>query len=210
MGVLLKRPVKPAFLLRNVLAIAVIVVTSGLMIRKILKPFWIFLALLFLLEAWLWDLLVPPIRALIERIGWQHIKERLGVWLTALPRWLIVCIFVLPDSILLPVKIGGLWLAAQGHVILGTSIFVVAKTLSLGVTVLLFELCRERLLELVWFRWIYEKIETARQWAYVQIEPFLQQIHGVMAKLRASLAPTRSRLLRIMERIREQVRRKRA
>ena len=64
------------------------------MLRKLLKPVWFLLALLFLLEAWLWDLLVPPIRALIERIGWHAIKERLGLWLTSLPRWLIVFIFI--------------------------------------------------------------------------------------------------------------------
>ena len=183
--------------------------TTDAMIRKILKPVWIFLAFLFLLEAWLWDLLVPPIRALIERIGWLHFKERLGLWLTALPRWLIVCIFVLPDTILLPVKLGGLWLAAQGHVVTGTSIFVVAKTLSLGITVLLFELCRERLLELAWFRWIYEKIEAARLWARLQIEPFLQHIHVWMAPVRAAFAPARSRVLRIMEKLRAQMWRKR-
>ena len=102
------------------------------MIRKFLKPVWIFLALLFLLEAWLWDLLVPPIRALIERIGWLRIKRRLGDWLTTLPRWLIVCVFILPDTILLPVKLGALWLVAQGHVIVGTGLFVAAKTLSQG------------------------------------------------------------------------------
>jgi small-conductance mechanosensitive channel len=47
------------------LAIVVGHATTQRMIRKVLKPVWIFLALLFLLEAWLWDLLVPPIRALI-------------------------------------------------------------------------------------------------------------------------------------------------
>lgn len=179
------------------------------MIRKILKPVWIFLALLFLLEAWLWDLLVPPIRSLIERIGWLRIKQRLGDWLTTLPRWLIVCIFILPDTILLPVKLGGLWLAAQGHVVIGTSIFVAAKTLSLGITVLLFELCRERLLELAWFCWIYDKIEAARQWAHRQIEPFVAVIRFRVDAIRAWVAPTRSRLLRMIERIRERMRQKR-
>jgi hypothetical protein len=179
------------------------------MIRKVLKPVWIFLALLFLLEAWLWDLLVPPIRALIERIGWLRIKRRLGDWLTTLPRWLIVCIFILPDTVLLPVKLGGLWLVAQGHVIIGTGLFVVAKTLSLGITVLLFELCRERLLELAWFRWIYETIEAGRQWAHRQIAPFLELVRFRMAAIRAWVAPTRSRLFRIIERIRERMRQKR-
>jgi hypothetical protein len=82
-------------------------------------------------------------------------------------------------------------------------LFVMAKTLSLGVTVLLFELCRERLLELAWFRWIYEKIEAIRVWARLQIDPFV-------AVIRAMIAPTRSRILRIMERIRERMWRKRS
>ena len=179
------------------------------MLRKLLKPVWFLLALLFLLEAWLWDLFVPPIRALIERIGWQHIKERLGLWLVSLPHWLIVLIFVLPDTILFPVKLGGLWLVAQGHVVIGTGIFVAAKTLSLGITVLLFELCRARLLELLWFRWIYEKIEAARLWAQMQTEPIKRELRDLIQNLRSRLAPTRSHILRMMERLRDKMRRKR-
>ena len=176
--------------------------------RKISKPFWFLLALLFLLEAWLWDLLVPPIRALIEKIGWQAIKEKLGLWLVSLPHWMIVCIFILPDTILLPVKLGGLWLAVQGHVILGTGIFIVAKTVSLGTTVLLFELCRDRLLELDWFRWVYEKIEAARAWARAQTEPIKHELAVMMQNLRTRLAPTRSHIIKMMERLREKMRRK--
>jgi hypothetical protein len=195
----MKRPERPAFFV----AIFTVLSPSVRMLRKLLKPFWVFLALLFLLEAWLWDLLVPPIRRLIEWIGWSRIKYQLSLWLTDLPRWLIVCVFVLPDTVLLPVKLAGLWLVTQGHVIIGMGLFVMAKTLSLGVTVLLFELCRERLLELAWFRWIYEKIEAIRVWARLQIDPFV-------AVIRAMIAPTRSRILRIMERIRERMWRKRS
>ena len=36
------------------------------MVRKILKPLWVLLALLFLLEAWLWDLIAPPVSRLRE------------------------------------------------------------------------------------------------------------------------------------------------
>jgi hypothetical protein len=192
------------------LAKAAFLVTTESMLRKIFKPVWFLLALLFLLEAWLWDLFVPPIRALIERIGWQHIKERLGLWLVSLPHWLIVLIFVLPDTILFPVKLGGLWLVAQGHVVIGTGIFVAAKTLSLGITVLLFELCRARLLELLWFRWIYEKIEAARLWAQTQTEPIKRELRDLIQNLRSRLAPTRSHILRMMERLRDKMRRKRS
>jgi hypothetical protein len=94
-------------------------------------------------------------------------------------------------------------------VLVGTGLFVAAKTLSLGITVLLFELCRERLLELAWFRWIYETIEAGRQWAHRQIAPFLELVRFRMAAIRAWVAPTRSRLFRIIERIRERVRQKR-
>ena len=179
------------------------------MLRKLFKPIWICLALLFLLEAWLWDLFVPPIRTLIERIGWLSLKQRLALWLASLPRWLILFIFVLPDTVLLPVKIGGLWLAVQGHVIVGTTVFVIAKTCSLGATVLLFELCRDRLLELGWFRWLYDKIEAMRFWAHQQTEPIKAQIKETMDRLKRQLAPTKSHVLRLAERLREHMQRKR-
>ena len=46
--------------------------------RVVLKPLWFLLALLFLLEAWLWDHLVPAIRWIVDSVPWRTLKGRLA------------------------------------------------------------------------------------------------------------------------------------
>ena len=42
--------------------------------RRWLRPFWVILALLFLLEAWLWDHLQPAVARVVNLVGGGKIK----------------------------------------------------------------------------------------------------------------------------------------
>ena len=53
------------------------------MLRKFLKPLWILLALLFLLEAWLWDLIAPWVARLVGLIPWQRFRAWLETRIAA-------------------------------------------------------------------------------------------------------------------------------
>ena len=44
--------------------------------RRLLKPLWILLALVFLFEAWLWEHLRPLVAWVVERIAWDRLKAR--------------------------------------------------------------------------------------------------------------------------------------
>ena len=50
-------------------------------------------------------------------------------------------------------------------------------------TLVLFEVCHEKLMELSWFRYAYRLVTDARAWAKVQVQPMLDEI----ARLRREL-----------------------
>lgn len=179
------------------------------MFRKLLKPLWVLLALLFLLEAWLWDLIAPPVARMVALIPWQRFKAWLTARIEALPAPWVLVLFVLPDAVLFPVKLGALWVAAQGqfagHGLIGMAVFVIAKISGLAVTVFLFEVCRPKLMELAWFCRAYGWVQQARVWAGLQVAPIREEIRLILARLRLFLSPTRASVMRLVERIRSKM-----
>lgn len=46
--------------------------------RRLLRPFLILLALVFLFEAWLWDHLAPIVRSVVARIPWAAFRAQVA------------------------------------------------------------------------------------------------------------------------------------
>ena len=55
--------------------------------RRWLRPLWVILALLFLLEAWLWDHLQPLVARVVNFVPWDTFKSRLARLIESLPPW---------------------------------------------------------------------------------------------------------------------------
>ncbi len=179
------------------------------MVRKILKPLWVLLALLFLLEAWLWDLIAPPVSRLVALIPWQRFKAWLTAGIGAMPAAWVLALFVLPDAVLFPIKLGALWVVAQGqfagHAVIGMGVFVITKISGLAVTVFLFDVCRPKLMELAWFCKVYDWVLQARVWAGLQVAPIREEIRMVLGRIKLFLSPTRATVIRLIERIRSKM-----
>ena len=105
------------------------------------------LALLILFEEWGWE---PLQRALARLAQWQPL-QRLEAWITTLRPGAALALFALPALALLPVKIGALWLIANGQRWLGLLIIVLAKVLGTALVARLFTLTRPALLRMPWF-----------------------------------------------------------
>ena len=78
----------------------------------------------------------------------------------------------------------GSWLGAL--VVLG-----LAKVVSLGVTAFIFDITRPKLLQLSWFRWVYEHMLMWLAKAHALIDP-------IKARMRAAIAPLRRRARRLI------------
>ena len=107
------------------------------------------LALLILFEEWGW----VPLQQLLARIGrWPGLRWIEG-WVRSLPPWGAVCVFLLPTSLLLPVKLLALWAVGRGHVAWGIGVIVLAKLVGTAVVARLFTLTQPALMQLRWFAW---------------------------------------------------------
>src|SRR3977135_3243443 len=85
------------------------------MMRRLLRPLLILLALIFLLEAWLWSHLAPIVGWIVARIPLREVKARIAAWIERLPPVATLGVFVVPVLLLLPFKFLGLWMLAHGH-----------------------------------------------------------------------------------------------
>lgn len=146
------------------------------MMRRLLRPLWILLALLFLLEAWLWDHLAPGVRWLVERIAWRQLRERIAALIERLPPYPTLLVFLIPVVLLLPIKFVGLWMLARGYWLGAMATLAAAKVVSMGVTAFIFDLTRPKLLQLPWFSRLYERVLTWLAWAHALIDPVKAEV----------------------------------
>lgn len=113
---------------------------------------WV-LALVILFEEWGWE----PLQRLLARIGrWPGLRwiERA---VRRLPPYAALALFALPTLMLLPVKLGALWLIGQGHVVPGALVIVTAKVAGTAIVARLFTLTQPALIRLRWFAHLHER-----------------------------------------------------
>jgi hypothetical protein len=77
--------------------------------RRWLRPLWVILALLFLLEAWLWDHLEPIVARVVDLIPWGTLKVTLARLVDRLPPGAVLFVFFIPFIVMLPLKIIGVY-----------------------------------------------------------------------------------------------------
>src|SRR5262249_26788655 len=73
--------------------------------RRIVRVFWVILALLFLLEAWLWTRLQPIVAAIVAVLSLKIIKAKTAAAIEALLPAATLVVFLVLVATLLPVKI---------------------------------------------------------------------------------------------------------
>lgn len=157
--------------------------------RQTQRAFWFFVAALFLLESWLWDNVREWLRWLGRALG----VEKLDPWLRGVvaglsPRATLL-IFLTPALAIYPIKFIALSLLVHGHILLGALTILFVKALALGVTSYLFDICREKMLQMPWFVRVYSAFCMARAWARAIYAPVKRRIVGIVATLRARIAP---------------------
>jgi hypothetical protein len=170
--------------------------------RRIVRVFWVILALLFLLEAWLWSRLEPVVAALVALLPLKTIKAKTAAAIEGLPPAATLVVFLVPVAVLLPVKIAALWLLHGGHWFGGVAVLVFAKLAGLGVTAFVFEITRPKLLQLAWFARLYALVMRGLAWAHEMVDPVKRRIRQYTYMLRPRNA---GRFYRHLRRVRRRM-----
>jgi hypothetical protein len=171
--------------------------------HRLLRPLLVLLAIVFLFEAWLWRHLQPIVAWIVERIAWPQLRERIAAWIDRLPPTATLVVFLVPVLVLLPLKFLAVWMLAHGEWLGAILTLVVAKTASMGTAAFIFDMTRPKLLQLDWFRRLYERVMLWLDWAHRLVDPIKVRIR---AYLRLFSPRRASRTMRLFWRIRRRIR----
>ena len=172
------------------------------MLRRLLQPFWVLLAIIFLIEAWLWDHLEPIVARLVALIPLRAFKQWLADRVDTLSPAMTLIVFLVPVIPLFPLKLVGLWLLTHEYWFSAITTILFAKLVGVGVTAFLFDVTRDKLLEMRWFEALYELVLSLRKKATALVDPIKRRI---VEMLRGGGDGWSSRLLRLIQRFRKSV-----
>ena len=134
--------------------------------RIITAPFLIIAAAIVLFEDWLWD----DLARLAAAIGKLPVLRQLEVLVASLPPYAALFFFLVPSTLLIPVKLIALYFVGHGHAIAGLLTIMTAKVAGTALIARLFTLTRPNLLRIVWFAWMYVRFVSFKQRIYATLK----------------------------------------
>jgi hypothetical protein len=130
------------------------------------------LAILFLLETWVWAKLVAFARLVATLVPWERFRDaarrRLAYW----PAIVSVALFGVPLAVSEFGSFISVVMMATGHLFMGMALYALMKIFGLVLVPVIFEITRERLLALPWFAWVYAKFEALHAMASRFVAPY--------------------------------------
>jgi hypothetical protein len=172
------------------------------MLRRLLQPLWVLLAIVFLIEAWLWDHLEPIVAWVVAAIPLRTFKQWLAERVDTLSPAMTLIVFIVPVLPLFPLKLVGLWLLTHEYWASAVFTILFAKFLGVGVTAFIFDVTRPKLLEMGWFEKLYEFVLAMRAKAKELVDPIKARIKDILAGDGDSWS---ARTLRLIQRFRKSV-----
>jgi len=154
--------------------------------RLITPPLMFVAALILFVEEVIWELL-KRVMAALGRLPFVRSLEAL---IGRLPPYGAAAAFLLPGLLLLPVKIGALWLIAHGQALAGVGVIVAAKLAGTALVARIFTLTRPALMTLGWFAIVYGFVMRWREklYGFVKASSAWMALERARARLRAALA----------------------
>jgi hypothetical protein len=170
------------------------------MMRRLLRPVLILLALLFLFEAWLWTRLEPIVAWAVASIPLKRLKARIAAAIERLSPAATLIVFTVPLLVLFPLKFLEFWLLAHRHWLAAVLTLVAAKLLGLGVTAFVFGAARPKLLQMPWFARFYDWVMWLIARAHALVDPLKDRIRIWLRMLSPARAGRAARLFRRIRR----------
>jgi hypothetical protein len=123
------------------------------------------LAIILIIEEWLWDILTALGHSLIQ---WLRL-ERVELWLTQTSPTMALVAFSIPILIVLPINLVAIGLLAHGLILEGIGVELLAKLLGTVLIARVFALTKPQLLTFNFLRVVYTTIMAWLQWAHQKV-----------------------------------------
>jgi hypothetical protein len=141
-------------------------------------------ALVFLFETWIWGGVVGAVRALARLVPWESLKHWLQRFVNRMPAFVSLLMFGVP---LVVSEVGSFFsvlLIATGHFVMGAAGYILMKVIALGLVAAVFDLCREKLMTIPWFVYLYEKFNIFHDFAHRLVAPYRESATAFLRGLR--------------------------
>lgn len=147
------------------------------------RPLLLVLAVLFLVEAWLWRRLGPVVRRCLEVIPFARLKRAVAAWAQRLPAYAALVLFLVPLLLVEPLNGVALWAFAHHHWSVGVACLVVEKLLGVGLMAFLYGACEPQLRSIPWFARVVDFLLRLKAWADAEVAPFKARVVELMHRL---------------------------
>ena len=154
--------------------------------RTLTRALWFTIAVIFVIEAWLWDRFEELIAWLVGLIPLDEFKRWLADTVDRLPPQAVLLIFAIPAALLFPVKLLQVWLILHQQWLWAILLLITAKLIGVGITAFIFEVTRDKLLQMDWFRAAYEKVVEWRDLARAMVEPYKVRVREAIRRLQSA------------------------
>jgi hypothetical protein len=112
--------------------------------------------------------------------------------------------FAVPFIVLLPLKFLEFWLLAHHRWFAAILVLLLVKLLGLGITAFIFEATRSKLLQMAWFKRLFDWVIWLRDWAHAVVDPIKLRLKKTLRLLQPAKA---GGFLRRFWRLRQRARR---
>lgn len=135
--------------------------TGRTILKTIFEPFVIVVAAVyFIIDALALSILKPFLR----KIGNLKLFKFIASWIASLGPYPTLALFVVPLTLLEPIKPFSAYLIASGHFIFGMLILILGEVLKITIVERIFHIGRDKLLTIKAFAWIYNFVSGWLIW----------------------------------------------
>jgi hypothetical protein len=158
------------------------------------------IALLFLIEEWLWHGLKQAMALLGRLPGLRGLERRIS----KLPPAWAAAVFLAPSSLILPIKLFAVKMIATGHILSGAGVILAAKIAATALFARIYVLTQPALMRVAWFVRLHATVLRWRVWVHAQVEshPAWRAMRRRILRWRAAMEAWRGRNTRWARRLR--------
>ena len=170
-----------------------------------LRPLLILAALMLMIAEWLLEKLSTFVGWIDRLLGLERLEARIA----RLRPHAALMLFLLPLVLVMPAKIFGLALLAQGHVLSSVSVLLATKLAGTALIARIFKVTRPQLLQLPWFARVHARLLDwlALAHAWLDSLPVVMATRSIARRLKQRLARGRFELSRLIQAARKRMKR---
>ncbi|TCT08238.1 hypothetical protein [Aquabacter spiritensis] len=147
------------------------------------RPILVLLAVLFLVEAWLWRHLGPLVRRCADLIPFARLKALAARWVERLPPYAALAVFLIPLLVVEPLNGVALWAFAHREWSAGVACLVAEKLLGVGLMAFLYDVCARQLRSIGWFAAMVDFFFHLKAWAEAEVAPLKARIREAVRRI---------------------------